>query len=67
MERFLRSLKTEWGQENGYAGKDETRQQINGYILNYNSVRPHDYNGGLTPEESESRYHFYGKTVPNII
>ncbi|EML9435388.1 IS3 family transposase, partial [Klebsiella pneumoniae] len=67
MERFFRSLKTEWVPVNGYAGKDEARQQINGYILNYyNSVRPHHYNGGLTPEESENRYHFYCKTVANI-
>ncbi|EFB7563199.1 DDE domain-containing protein, partial [Escherichia coli] len=64
MERFFRSLKTEWVPTNGYAGKDEARQQINDYILNYyNSVRPHHYNGGLTPEESENRYHFYCKTV----
>ncbi|EFA2634696.1 IS3 family transposase, partial [Escherichia coli] len=57
MERFFRSLKTEWVPTNGYAGKDEARQQINDYILNYyNSVRPHHYNGGLTPEESENRY-----------
>ncbi|EFM3550866.1 IS3 family transposase, partial [Escherichia coli] len=50
MERFFRSLKTEWVPTNGYAGKDEARQQINDYILNYyNSVRPHHYNGGLTP------------------
>ncbi|MHA0765132.1 IS3 family transposase [Escherichia coli] len=67
MERFFRSLKTEWVPTNGYAGKDEARQQINDYILNYyNSVRPHHYNGGLTPEESENRYHFYCKTVANI-
>ncbi|HCO0518561.1 TPA: IS3 family transposase, partial [Escherichia coli] len=46
---------------------DEARQQINDYILNYyNSVRPHHYNGGLTPEESENRYHFYCKTVASI-
>ncbi len=46
---------------------DEARQQISGYILNYyNSVRPHHYNGGLTPEESENRYRFYCKTVANI-
>ena len=64
---FFRSLKTEWVPTNGYAGKDEARQQINDYILNYyNSVRPHHYNGGLTPEESENRYHFYCKTVANI-
>ncbi|MBB8160194.1 IS3 family transposase [Escherichia coli] len=67
MERFFRSLKTEWVPTNGYAGKDEARQQINDYILNYyNSVRPHHYNGGLTPEESENRYHFYCKTVASI-
>lgn len=48
----------------GYTGKDEARQQISCYILNYyNSVRPHHYNGGLTPEESENRYRSYCKTV----
>ena len=67
MERFFRSLKTEWVPANGYVDKDEARQQINDYILNYyNSVRPHHYNGGLTPEESENRYHFYSKTVASI-
>lgn len=59
MERFLRSLETEWVPTEGYAGRDEARQQINDYILNYyNSVRPHHYNGG--------RYHFYCKTVASI-
>ncbi|SPW64681.1 IS911 transposase orfB [Escherichia coli] len=68
MERFFRSLKTEWVPTDGYVGKDEARQQISGYILNYyNSVRPHHYNGGLTPEESENRYRFYCKTVANIL
>ncbi|EEX5621151.1 IS3-like element ISEc31 family transposase, partial [Escherichia coli] len=53
MERFFRSLKTEWVPTDGYTGKDVARQQISSYILNYyNSVRPHHYNGGLTPEES---------------
>ncbi|MFP8148966.1 IS3 family transposase [Escherichia coli] len=67
MERFFRSLKTEWVPTDGYTGKDVARQQISSYILNYyNSVRPHHYNGGLTPEESENRYHFYCKTVANI-
>ncbi|EFC4093660.1 IS3 family transposase [Escherichia coli] len=67
MERFFRSLKTEWVPTDGYVGKDKARQQISGYILNYyNSVRPHHYNGGLTPEESENRYRFYCKTVANI-
>ncbi|EPU0463407.1 IS3-like element ISEc31 family transposase, partial [Escherichia coli] len=48
MERFFRSLKTEWVPTDGYTGKDVARQQISSYILNYyNSVRPHHYNGGL--------------------
>ncbi|XVV78687.1 hypothetical protein I5Z76_05100 (plasmid) [Escherichia coli] len=65
--RFFRSLKTEWVPTDGYTGKDEARQQISCYILNYyNSVRPHHYNGGLTPEESENRYRSYCKTVANI-
>ncbi len=42
MERFFRSLKTEWAPTDGYAGNDEARRQIGGYILNhYKSVRPH--------------------------
>ena len=66
MERFFRSLKTEWVPKNGYEGKDESQQQIIDYIVNYYRVRPHHYNGGLTPEESENRYHFYCKTVAKI-
>lgn len=67
MERFFRSLKTEWVPTDGYAGKDEAQRQISGYIPNYyNSARPHHYNGGLTPEESENRYRLYCKTVANI-
>ena len=67
MERIFRSLKIEWVPTDGYAGKDEARQQISCCILNYyNSVRPHYYNGGLTPEESENRYRSYCKTVANI-
>lgn len=68
MERFFRSLKTEWVPTDGYVGKDEARQQISGYILNYyNSVRPHHYNGGLTPEESENRYRFTVKPWPILL
>ncbi|TMQ97184.1 IS3 family transposase, partial [Escherichia coli] len=56
-----------WVPKDGDVGKDEARQQISGYSLNYyKSVRPHHYNGGLTTEESENRYRFYCKTVANI-
>jgi len=68
MERFFRSLKTEWVPTNGYGGSDEALRQIGGYILNYyNSVRPHHYNGGLTPEESEHRYRSYCKPWPVLL
>lgn len=67
MERFFRSLKTEWVPTDDYTGKDDARQQISCYILNYyNSVRPHHYNGVLTPEELENRYCSYCKIVANI-
>ncbi|UMT05739.1 hypothetical protein AOY63_19415 [Escherichia coli] len=66
MERFFRSLKTEWCQPMATQAKTLARANRS-YILNYyNSVRPHHYNGGLTPEESENRYHFYCKTVASI-
>ncbi|WP_373370586.1 IS3 family transposase [Pectobacterium parmentieri] len=67
MERFFRSLKTEWIPAGGYGDKHEAQKQIGLYILSYyNSVRPHHYNGGLTPEESENRYRSYRKTVASF-
>lgn len=68
MKRSFRSLKTEWVPTNDYAGKGESPQQINDYILNYcNRIRPHHDNGGLTPEESENRCHFYCNTAAKMI
>ena len=35
----------------------EAKQKIGDYIYGYYSrLRPHSYNGGLTPNESEKRY-----------
>lgn len=57
MERFFRSLKTEWIPTTGYRSFTEAKQRISDYILGYYSrLRPHSYNGGLTPNESEKRY-----------
>ncbi|MGM3174356.1 IS3 family transposase, partial [Dickeya lacustris] len=54
MERFFRSLKTEWVPNNGYANFSEASAAITNYITEYYSqLRPHQYNGGLTPNESE--------------
>ncbi len=67
MERFFRSLKTEWIPTVGYRNFNEAKIDITKYIIGYYSqVRPHQYNGGLTPNESEKRYWLNYKTVANF-
>ena len=57
MERFFRSLKTEWMPDTGYRSFTETKNAVIDYIIGYYSqVRPHSAAGGLTPNESEKRY-----------
>ena len=64
MERFFRSLKTEWVPRNGYRYLSEAIRSVNDYVMrSYNTVRPHQYNGGLTPDESERRYWLTYNTV----
>lgn len=54
MERFFRSFKTEWMPYGGYDNRQEAYTSILNYINQYYcNKRPHDYNGGLTPDESE--------------
>jgi len=44
MERFFRSLKTEWVPDNGYANFSEASTAITNYITGYYSqLRPHQY------------------------
>jgi putative transposase len=67
MERFFRSLKTEWVPVTGYRSVAEAQQEIIRYIIGYYSqLRPHQYNGGLTPNESERLYWENSKTVANF-
>lgn len=67
MERFFRSLKTEWVPACGYRSLAEARNSIIGYIIKYYSqIRPHQYNGGLTLNESERLYWQTYKTVVNF-
>lgn len=67
MERFFRSLKAEWIPLTGYRNFNEAKIDITKYIIVYYSqVRPHQYNGGLTPNESEKRYWFNYKTLANL-
>ena len=54
MERLFKSLKTEWIPTRGYQSFIGEKHCINDYIIGYYSeIRPHSYNCGLTPNESE--------------
>lgn len=67
MERFFRSLKTEWIPEVGYASFTEAKHGITDYVIGYYSqFRPHTHNGGLAPNEAERRYWNAQKPVANF-
>ncbi|WP_394551015.1 IS3 family transposase [Pantoea sp. SGAir0180] len=67
MERFFRSLKNEWVSVTGYMNFSEASHAITDYIVGYYSTfRPHEYNGGLPPNESESRYWKNSKVVASF-
>ncbi|WP_390898045.1 IS3 family transposase [Yersinia frederiksenii] len=67
MERFFRSLKSEWVPTTGYQSFGEGRNAITRYITGYYSeLRPHWYNGGLTPNESERLFYEQSTTVANF-
>jgi len=66
MERFFRSFKSEWMPKIGYENFKEAKYSVSDYINGYyNNVRPHHYNAGLAPNESEVRYQD-SKTVAKI-
>lgn len=57
MERFFRSLKTEWVPKTGYRSFAEARVAIVNYIIGYYSrVRPHRHNNGKAPNIAEAQY-----------
>ncbi len=67
MERFFRSLKHEWMPSMGYETPKEAELSIVRYITGYYSgIRPHWYNGGLTPNESERLFYKQSNGVANI-
>lgn len=67
MERFFRSLKREWVPEEGYPNFGEAFRAITHYITGYYSqLRPHWYNNGLTPNESERLFWKNAKVVTNF-
>jgi putative transposase len=67
MERFFRSLKTEWMPQTGYPSFNEAKTAIIDYIIGYYSqVRPHQHNEGLAPNVAEKKYWIEYNTVANI-
>ena len=57
MERFFRSLKSEWIPAMGWRSFNEDRSEISRYITGYYSpLRPRAVNGGLTPATTEAVY-----------
>ncbi|ARZ00120.1 transposase [Yersinia ruckeri] len=67
MARFFRSLKNEWVPVTGYVRFSDAVHEITDYIVGYYSaLRPHEYNGGLSPNESENRYWKNSKAVASF-
>lgn len=64
MERFFRSLKSEWVPEIGYRSFVEAERMIMQYITGYYSQhRPHQHNGGVSPNKAEENYKLSSKNV----
>ncbi len=67
MERFFRSLKSEWVPELGYRSKAEAQRSIFDYITSYyGPIRPHQHNGGVSPNKTEESFWNSSKSVANI-
>ena len=67
MERFFRSLKTEWVPKLGYHSLAQANNSIIQYIVGYYSqTRPHQHNGGISPNAAEARYWNTSKTVASF-
>lgn len=57
MERFFRSLKTEWVPKLGYRSFTDAKDSITDYLIGYYSqTRPHRHNKGLAPNVAEQLY-----------
>lgn len=67
MERFFRSLKSEWVPTTGHGSLAEAQSSIIRYITGYYSVlRPRRYISGLTPNKSERLFYAQSGRVAKI-
>lgn len=68
MERFFSSLKTDWVPDNGYANFSQASTAITNYITGYHSqLRPHQYNGDLTTNESGRLFWKNSKAMASFV
>jgi putative transposase len=57
MERFFRSLKSEWMPTIGYRSFIEAKYAVTEYLVGYYSqTRPHRHNSGISPNTAEQLY-----------
>ena len=67
MERFFRSLKTEWVPNWGYRSISEAKRMIDEYMIGYYCrFRPHQHNGGLTPNKAKELFYNSSKSAGKI-
>ena len=67
MERFFRSLKVEWVPHCGYRSMTEAQRMIDEYMTGYYcQFRPHQHNGGLTPNRAEELFYHSSKPADKI-
>jgi putative transposase len=67
MERFFRCLKTEWVSDAGYRSFVEAQRSVYEYIVGYyNQYRPHQHNGGLSPNKTEEFFLNSSKSAAKI-
>ena len=67
MERFFRSLKTEWVPALGYRLFADAKRSIIRYLTGYYSLtRPHSHNSKLPPKRAEEIYWNPSKSVTKI-
>jgi putative transposase len=56
MEGVFHSLKVEWIPTVGYRTAQESRRDINHFLMHrYTWIRPHQFNGGLVPARAEEK------------
>lgn len=67
MERFFRSLKIEWMPTYGYRSFLQAQYHIVKYLIGYYSqLRPHQHNGGMSPNMAEQKYWINYKPVASF-